>query len=77
MGNPRITICRPQEVLTPREAEVMMWTAHGKTCAEIASVLLLSEETVRTHIKSSCQKLGATNKTHAVAVAIARELIEM
>lgn len=61
--------------LSMREAEVMMWTACGKTCGEISQFLLVSEETVRAHIKSACRKLDATNKTHATAIALVHGII--
>jgi DNA-binding CsgD family transcriptional regulator len=56
--------------LSPREAEVLTWTACGKTGGEISEFLSVSEETVRAHIKSACHKLGAANKTHATAIAL-------
>lgn len=56
--------------LSPRESEVLMWTACGKTGGEIAKFLALSEETVRSHIRNACIKLDAVNKTHAAAIAL-------
>ena len=61
--------------LFPREAEVLKWIACGKTYDEIAQFLVLSRETVRSHLKSVCKKLNATNKTHAVAIALVFRLI--
>ncbi len=61
--------------LTPREAEVLMWTACGKTCEEISSFLFLSKETIRSQIKSACRKLDANNKTHAIAIALAHGVL--
>ncbi len=51
--------------LTPREIEIMTWTARGKTKWEISEVLSISESTVKTHIDNACLKLNASNKTHA------------
>lgn len=61
--------------LTPREIEIMTWTAHGKTRWEISKVLTISEETVKVHIENVCRKLNASNKTHATAVALIHGLI--
>jgi DNA-binding CsgD family transcriptional regulator len=61
--------------LTPRELEVMTWTARGKTSEDIAQILSISSETVVSHIKNVCAKLNTTNKTHATALAILHRLI--
>jgi len=67
------TIDKP--LLSPRETEVMRWTACGKTSDEIAHFLLLSKETVRAQIKSACKKLNANNKTHATAIALVHGIL--
>lgn len=56
--------------LTPREIEVITWSARGKTAWEIAEILSLSEDTIRDHIRNACRKLNTRNKTHAIAVAM-------
>tara|TARA_R110002020_G_scaffold134518_9_gene300157 strand:+ start:1433 stop:2206 length:774 start_codon:yes stop_codon:yes gene_type:complete len=61
--------------LTEREKEVLLWSALGKTSADTAEILQISRETVETYIKSSIEKLGATNRTHAVVRAIFLGLI--
>ncbi len=61
--------------LSPREAEVLTWTAEGKTCFEISLMLNIAEETVRSHVKNACQRLDAANKVQAVAVAMTLGLI--
>jgi DNA-binding CsgD family transcriptional regulator len=61
--------------LSPRETEVLMWTACGKTSGAIAGYLNVSEETIRAHIKGACRKLQAANKTHATAIALVHGLI--
>lgn len=63
--------------LSDREREVMGWAARGKTAAETAEILSLSVETVQTHIKHSVDKLGAGNKTHAVAKAVFIGLVDI
>jgi DNA-binding CsgD family transcriptional regulator len=61
--------------LTPREIEVMTWTARGKTQWAISEILMISERTVRAHIENACHKLNAANATHAIAVSLIHGLI--
>jgi LuxR family transcriptional regulator, activator of conjugal transfer of Ti plasmids len=65
----------PNLRLSPREIEILTWTAKGKTRWEISSILSLSEDTVKNHLDHCCQKLNVNNKTHAVAVAMIHALI--
>ena len=58
------------QALSTRENECLMWTASGKTSAEIAIILKLSEHTVNHYLTAACQKLGATNRAHAVYKAM-------
>lgn len=58
-----------QARLSKRETAVLCWTAEGKTAAEIAAILNISERTVNFHIGNATLKLRATNKTAAVARA--------
>jgi LuxR family transcriptional regulator, quorum-sensing system regulator SolR len=55
--------------LTGREAEVLKWTADGKTSGEISEILCVSENTVNFHVKNAVSKFGCTNKTAAVVRA--------
>src|SRR3954454_16067128 len=55
--------------LTPREWEVIDLLYHGKTTDEIADSLVLSRETVRSHVKNILRKLGVTSREEAVATA--------
>ena len=55
--------------LSPRESEVLDMLAKGLTNKEIARVLLISQFTVRTHVKHLFKKLGATDRTEAVTIA--------
>lgn len=63
--------------LSPRETEVLKWTACGKTSSEIADLLSITEDTVNAHIKNACLKLDASNKTHATAIALAHGVIRL
>ena len=55
------------ERLTPREWDVLRNLASGKTNAQIATGLFVTEGTVKSHVKHILRKLGATNRTEAVA----------
>ena len=55
--------------LTPREWEVVDLLYEGQTTDEIAAALVLSSETVRSHVKHILRKLGASSRSEAVAIA--------
>ena len=61
--------------LTPRELAVLRLAASGAQSSEIARALSLGEETVRSHLKKAQTKLGARNRTQAVAEALRQNLI--
>jgi DNA-binding NarL/FixJ family response regulator len=58
-----------QQPLSRREYQVLQLIADGLENQSIAKILFVSVETVRTHVKSILRKLGARDRTHAVAVA--------
>ncbi|GKS91112.1 autoinducer binding domain-containing protein [Acidovorax sp. SUPP2539] len=60
---------RQKAFLTPRELEALKWTADGKTMADIAQILDVSENTVRFHLKNATAKLQTPNKTAAAVKA--------
>ncbi len=64
------------EQLTPRELEVLAWVAQGHPNKEIAERLSISQRTVKFHVSSIMGKLGAANRTEAVALAVQHGLIE-
>lgn len=55
--------------LSSREAEVLRWTAEGKTSNEVADILRIAERTVNFHINNAVAKLKANNKTAAAVRA--------
>ena len=55
--------------LTPRELDVLELVAAGYSTAEIARMLWITEDTVRTHIKRTLARLEARTRAHAVAIA--------
>lgn len=61
--------------LSRREIECLYWTAAGKTSAEIATILDLSEHTVNNYLVAVCQKLNSVNRVHAVAKAMRQGII--
>ncbi|MEP3232276.1 MAG: LuxR C-terminal-related transcriptional regulator [Hyphomicrobiales bacterium] len=61
--------------LSPREKECLKWTSDGKTSSEIGKILSLSEHTVNHHLYGGMQKLDATNRIHAVAIAVRSGLL--
>ena len=63
-------------LLSPRERECLQWTAGGKTTWEIAAILEISQNTIDGYIASAARKLGAVNRTQAVAEALRRRLID-
>lgn len=62
--------------LTRREEEVLRWLAQGKTNKEIATALNITQRTVKFHVSSILRKLGAGNRTEALASAARMGLIE-
>jgi DNA-binding NarL/FixJ family response regulator len=67
---------RKAETLTAREIEVLQLLAFGHTNRDIAEKLFISPDTVKTHLEHIFEKLGASDRTAAVAEALRRRLIE-
>jgi len=65
------------EALTEREVEVLQQVAGGNKNRDIANKLFISEETVKVHIKHIMEKLGAADRTQAVAIGIRRGIIQL
>jgi DNA-binding NarL/FixJ family response regulator len=65
------------ETLTPRELDVLRGLMLGLTDAEISKKLIISTDTVRTHIKHIYEKMPASNRTQAVVKGIALNLINL
>ena len=61
--------------LTPREISVLRYAAMGKPSQEIAKLLEIGQETVRSHFKKAQEKLGARNRTQAAVEAVRQKLI--
>jgi DNA-binding NarL/FixJ family response regulator len=65
------------EALTPREVDVLRLVASGNANKAIGAHLSLTEETVKSHVRSILAKLGANDRTHAVAIGLKRGIIEL
>jgi DNA-binding NarL/FixJ family response regulator len=65
------------EAITAREIEVLQHIAGGNRNRDIAEKLFISEETVKVHIKHIMEKLGASDRTQAVAIALKRGIIHL
>jgi DNA-binding NarL/FixJ family response regulator len=63
--------------LTPRETDVLRLIAAGNANKEIGSRLGLTEETIKSHVKSILGKLDANDRTHAVTIGLKRGVIEL
>ncbi|MDT2009567.1 response regulator transcription factor [Rhodococcus opacus] len=64
---------RPEEALTPREAELLTLLAKGMTNKELGRALFISEATVKTHLAHIYAKLGVDTRAAAVSVALRKQ----
>ena len=65
------------EALTGREIEVLQQIAGANRNRDIADKLFITEETVKVHIKDIMEKLGASDRTQAVAIGVRRGIIHL
>ena len=66
----------PVEHLTEREREVIRLVAQGRSNAEIAQALIISDKTVKTHISNILSKLGLQDRTQLAIYAIKHDLVD-
>jgi NarL family two-component system response regulator LiaR len=66
-----------QESLTPRELEVLTLIGQGRSNGEIAAMLAIAPRTAKVHVQNILSKLGATNRTEAVSLAVKQRLISL
>ncbi|GIW39485.1 MAG: hypothetical protein KatS3mg076_0062 [Candidatus Binatia bacterium] len=72
-GKPGLSVEALQTLpLTPREAEVLLWVARGKTNEEIGAILDINPRTVQKHLERIFEKSGTFSRTGAVAWALDR-----
>jgi DNA-binding CsgD family transcriptional regulator len=75
-----INIVKPQTLthsLTPRMLEVLALAARGETAGDIAQILHISKRTVDEHVQTIIRKLGAINRTHAIAIALQNHIVKV
>jgi DNA-binding NarL/FixJ family response regulator len=65
-----------ESALSTRELEVLRRVAAGNSNRDVAKLLCLSEDTVKSHMKNISSKLGANDRTHAVMIAVKRGIID-
>lgn len=75
IGKAPETVTMPS--ISPREREVLNWLKGGKTNADIGTIMGISENTVKYHLKSIMQKLDTASRAQTVAVATARGIIDL
>ena len=63
--------------LTPRERELLQWSAHGKSADDIACILGVTRNTVESHQRNIREKLDAINVAHAIVKALRRQEIQI
>jgi DNA-binding NarL/FixJ family response regulator len=70
--SPNFSSATPLESLglTPREAEVLLWVAQGKSNPETATILGAAENTIKVHLGHIFEKLGADNRHAAMLTAL-------
>ena len=66
----------PKDALSARELELLKLLAEGYTNKEIARAMVLAEDTVKKGVQQLIAKLGATDRTHAVVIALRSDLIQ-
>jgi len=66
-----------QQGLSAREVQVLQLIARGHGNKQVANELMLSEDTIKGHLRSIMDKLGANNRTHAVTIGIERGFIAL
>ena len=63
--------------LSARQMEVLSWMAEGLTDDRIAEQIGLTRQTVLTHVRAVCRRLGGRNRAHAVALAFRLRLLDL
>jgi DNA-binding CsgD family transcriptional regulator len=64
-----------RNIPTERELQVLDLLANGASTAEVSTKLGITKRTVEDHIKNASIKLGARNRTHAIALAVYAGLV--
>lgn len=75
--NQPLAVNHQAPILSTRQYEVLKWIANGKSNWEIGMILNISERTVKTHTVELMRRLHASNRAHAVALALAQGIIHL
>jgi DNA-binding NarL/FixJ family response regulator len=67
----------PRIDLTPREVEVLHLVAKGLSNRDVAGIIGRTDETVKVHLKNIFSKLGVTDRTEAVTLALSRGILHL
>jgi len=67
MGRAMQTVIAP---LTRRETQILNYVSEGNTNKQIADILGISEQTIKSHVSAILRKINANDRAHAVALAI-------
>ena len=67
----------PAEKLTPRQIDILSSVTRGFTNADIAKQLGLQEQSVKEHISAIFAKIGAANRSEAVAITLRKQLLKI
>ena len=68
---------KSEEMLTEREREVLGLLAQGRSNKDIAAALVITERTVKFHVSSIMNKLGASNRTEVVTLAVRKGIVKL
>ena len=63
--------------LTERQRDILSAVARGFTTADIAGLLGISQSAVKQHLAHVCEKLGASNRSEAAAIALRKQLVKL
>lgn len=61
--------------LSKREIECLVWVSRGKTSYETGKILGIAEQVVKNYLTTIKKKLNASNRTHAVVIALENQLL--
>ena len=70
-------MCKGAKPLTDRERDVLRHLAGGNRNRDIAKLLFIAEDTVKVHMRHIMGKLGASDRTEAVAIAVRRGILQL
>jgi DNA-binding NarL/FixJ family response regulator len=73
---PAVLTKEREDLLTPREREILQLLADGMSNSDVAAKLFISQETVKSHVRHILSKLEADTRTHAVAIALREAIID-